>query len=197
MTFQARVVAALQPEWAREIADIKRSADAIRPPTNTKTGTISGAACAYLMAVTTVVEPRIAVEIGTFIGTSILSIRASVHRYTCDKDHDCFRSRDGITTYGLTTSTAMLSDLVRQGVTADFLFFDGRAQDEDLPLVDQVSHRATVYAFDDFEGDEKGVWNVRRFIPRFPNHALIPPPKKVPGFKGVTTIALLIPQELA
>lgn len=197
MTFQQRALQTIQPEWAQAIADIKRSAEAIRPPDNTKTGTISGAACAYLMAVTTLLQPRIAVEVGTFIGSSILSIRATKHRYTCDKDHDCFVSREGITAYPKTTSTAMFTDLVSRGVHADFFFFDGRAQDDDLALIRQLSTPRTVYGFDDFTGTEKGVWNVRRFLPWLPTYALIPPPAKVPYVKGETTIALLVPQELA
>jgi len=197
VTFQTRVFELVDPEWAREIAAIRRFADSIRPPKNTKTGTISVAACAYLMAVTSLIQPRIVIEIGTFIGTSILSMRASKHLYTCDKDNDCFSSQPGITAYGRTRSTVMLTDLLSQGVKADFMFFDGRAQDVDLPLIQQLSLPTTVYGFDDFEGNEKGVWNVRRFIPLLPGYALIPPPKKVPWFKGVTTIALLVPKGLA
>lgn len=197
MTFQDRALEIVQPEWAEEIAEIKRSADAIRPPSNTKTGTISGAACAYLMAVTTLLQPRIAIEVGTFIGSSILSIRATKHRYTCDKDNACFVSRPGITAFPKTTSTEMFTDLVTLGVHADFMFFDGRAQDDDLALIRELSTPKTVYGFDDFMGNEKGVWNVRRFLPWLSEHALIAPPAKVPGFKGDTTIALLVPKAIA
>ncbi len=91
----------------------------------------------------------------------------------------------------------MLAELLAKGVCAEFMFFDGRLQDDDLPMIRRLSTPQTVYAFDDFTGHEKGIWNVRRFIPLLPGYRLIPPPKKVPGYKGDTTIAVLIPEAFA
>ena len=197
MTFQERAFALIEPTWHDDAGRLVAECETRRPPKNTTTGTMSQAASAYLRAVTALVRPAVIVEVGTFIGTSILSMRATKHKYTCDSKNALLESGTGLTAYPKTTSTAMFRDLVSKEVIADFMFFDGRAQDEDFALIHQLVRPGTIYGFDDFEGQEKGVWNVRRFLPLLPNHVLIGPPKKVPYVKGDTTIALLVPRSLA
>lgn len=182
----------LQPEWLTQIRANAIECEARRPLAKYNTGTISEAACLYLRALTEKVKPAVAVEIGTFIGSSAMAIKAG-HLYTCDKSNDCLPSSKRITTFGYTRSTKMLKALVARGVKADFFFVDGRIQDADEGLIMALSTPLTVYAFDDYEGLEKGVLNVDRLRPLLPTHQLIQPPPDVPGATGMTTIAVLMP----
>ena len=193
-------VAAVHAFWARTMShapdkdwqtiirhSIIQVCATLRPATNTKTGTMSEPSCAVLYALGSLVMPKVAVEIGTFVGTSarVLGVWAD-QVYTCDKDNDLFYWH-GITTYPLKTSTDMLADLVGKRVKADLFFFDGRIQMEDLPLIDLLSHDNTLYAFDDYIGGEKGVVNMARLSPCKPRHTI------VPAYPG-TTIAALVPE---
>jgi hypothetical protein len=176
-------------------SDIIPQCAALRPASNTKTGTMSLQSCKALYALSARTLPKVTVEIGTFIGTSTRTLALlSDHVYTCDKDNDLLPSFENgygtITTYPKQTSTAMLADLVgkRFGGKVDLFFFDGRVQDEDLGLIGLLSNDRTVFAFDDYEGQEKGVVNVRRFAGHASTrrHEMVLP---CPG----TTIAALVP----
>lgn len=184
-------------EWLEHIRAQAIECEARRPQTRKPrtTGTISEAACLYLRAIVDVVGPSVCAEIGTFIGTSALVLASTGARvYTCDKDNDVLPASDGITPFGKTTSTTMLRSLVQRQSSVDLWFFDGRIQAEDLPLIAELSHRRTVYAFDDYEGREKGVINAERLKPRLQKgYRLIPPPARVLNLESTTTIALLVP----
>jgi hypothetical protein len=192
-----RLFAAEQPSWLDEIRQHAPACEALRPLTRKpkSTGTISEAACLCLRAVVARVRPSVCVEIGTFIGTSALVLAAAgACVFTCDKDNGAFESQGTITAYGRTRSTTMLDDLVRQRVRGDLLFFDGRIQMEDLPLLAEIATPHAVYAFDDYEGHEKGVMNVARLRPQLPRgYQLVEPTGAVPGADGRSTIALLVP----
>lgn len=181
------------------LVGIRRDAvvcESLRPHTRKpqKTGTISEAARLYLRAVVEAVQPQTCIEIGTFIGTSALVLASTgAHVFTCDKDNDIFKSQGTIVAYGRCSSTSMLESLAG-GTLADLWFFDGRIQVEDLTLIQQLSHPKTVYAFDDYEGNEKGVINVERLRLWLPSHyTLVPPPARVLDLESTTTIALLVP----
>jgi predicted O-methyltransferase YrrM len=182
-------------QWLDEIRANAPGCEALRPFMRkpAETGTLSEAACLYLRALCETVRPIVAIEIGTFIGTSarvLASVAARV--YTCDKDNDVFRSTGRITAYGKTTSTAMLADLAQQGIKADLFFFDGRIQDDDIALIQRLSTPRAVYAFDDYEGHEKGVVNVRKIRPYLsPQYRLVEPPTRVLDLPSRTTIAVL------
>jgi hypothetical protein len=138
-------------------------------------------------------KPRVAIEVGTFIGTSAMAIQAD-RVYTCDKSNDCGPRDQRIVCYPFTSSTRMLIDLLRKGIRAEFFFFDGRIKEKDLDLILELSAPGAFYAFDDYEGEEKGVINVGRLGPRLPAHyQLVPPPGVIAGAEGATTIALLVP----
>lgn len=184
------------PAMVAEVREICEAAEQRRSKARYNTGTISLAAAVYLRAWCQRVLPKVAVEIGTFIGTSTFAIQAETI-YTCDKDNDCVESTERIVCHPFHTSTDMLGALVVRCALVDFFFFDGRIQMEDLPLIVALSRKRTVYAFDDYEGGEKGVVNVRRLNPQIPHHRLIRPPKSVPGCEGTTTIAVLAPKEFA
>ncbi len=157
------------------------------------TGSISRTSCLILRGMTEFYRPRVIVEVGTFIGKSTLSMKAE-HIYTCDKDNDCLPSSEQITCFPKTKSTTMLAELSKQNIVADFFFFDGRIQHEDIELILSLSHSATVYAFDDFYADprkQKGIANVERLHPFLPQYRLIEP---LPGRDS--TIAVLCPERL-
>lgn len=192
--FWDETLAACQPEWIDDIRAQAVVAETRRSRALYNTGTISEAACLYLRALCARFAPAVAIEIGTFIGTSTLAIAAHAGRvFTCDKDNDCLRSTKTITTYPRHRSTHMLADLVHKGIRASFFFFDGRIQIEDLRLIEMLSLPGTVYAFDDHEGEEKGVINVRRLWPTLLGYTLIPPPPRVGNLDSTTTIACLVP----
>lgn len=191
----------LADEGARDVrfivSDIIPQCAALRPAKNTKTGTMSLASCKALYALSARVLPKVTVEVGTFIGTSTRTLALLAGQvFTCDKDNDLLHANHvqpdmgKVTTYPMQTSTAMLTDLVGKGYRGkvDLFFFDGRIQDEDMGLIGLLSHDRTVYAFDDYEGQEKGVVNMRRFagtITTRRHEVVLPAPD--------TTIAALVP----
>jgi predicted O-methyltransferase YrrM len=159
------------------------------------TGTISDDSCVILREVTERLKPRVIVEIGTFIGRSTLSMKATEHIYTCDMSNDCFPSSEFITAHPNVPSTLFLNRLwTEKKLLVDFFFFDGRIQLNDLSLILSMSHPETVYAFDDYaitERYEKGVINVRLMHALLPHHILFEPEPDVDS-----TIAFLIPKEM-
>lgn len=184
----------IRPDWLPQIRAQAVECEARRPFTRkpSKTGTISEAACLYLRAIVDAIRPNMVVEIGTFIGTSTLVLASTgATVFTCDKDNDVLPTTDQIKAFGKTASTEMLRRL--NVLRIDLWFFDGRIQDDDLPFIRDYSSTRTVFAFDDYEGHEKGVINTRRLQPLFPTHRLIAPPTSVAGLSSRTTIAVLAP----
>lgn len=195
--FQAALFSSITPAWRDTVQQLMADAERRRPLAAYNTGTISEAACLYLMALTRVLNrPKLAVEVGTFIGTSATVMALYVERvYTCDKSNDCFRGTSRIVCHPFTGSKRMMARLADAGVQADFFFFDGRISDDEIPSILKISKATTVYAFDDFEGDEKGVINVNKLLPHLPvgSHFVVPPPSDVMGLDSKTTIAALVP----
>lgn len=188
---------AYRAAWLAEIRASAPACEERRPQTRKpwSTGTISEAACLYLRALVDAVQPRVCIEIGTFIGTSALVLAATGARvFTCDKDNAAFPSHGLIAAYQKTASTEMLAELARQRVVADLWFFDGRIDDRDLDAIQVLSHPRTVYAFDDYEGRAKGMINVGKLRPRLSAYRLIAPPSEVYGLASRTTIAVLAPR---
>jgi hypothetical protein len=170
------IMALLQREWIDEIVETFAVCETYRAQADFNTGSISVDSGLILRCLCEYVRPRVAVEIGTFIGKSTMAIRPAAGMiYTCDRSNDCFPETPGIVRFPRQTSTQMLTRLVAQGTRADLFFFDGRVQVEDVPLIARLSHPGTVYAFDDYRGEEKGVVNVRRLRPLCPRHRLIEP----------------------
>lgn len=176
-------------QWLSDVLTIAREAEARRRMASYNTGTVPVETALLLRAMTAWYKPRVAVEIGTFIGTSTLALDAS-EVYTCDRDNDCLPSTERIHCYPHQTSTQLLQRLVDLGATVDFFFFDGRLQQGDCHLVMKLSHARTLYAFDDFTGLEKGVINLGKLATLLPNHAMIQP---YAPFAGRSTLAALVP----
>jgi predicted O-methyltransferase YrrM len=180
--------------WLPEIRKNFAYCETLREKAAFNTGSISEKSAMVLRGLTEHFKPKTIVEVGTFIGNSTLSMKAD-HIYTCDYSNDCFRDRKNITTFPLKTSTEMFADLHnKKHVLVDLFFFDGRLSVFDLPLILSLSHRETVYAFDDFDYAkdgrlEKGVVNARFLMPCLPTHELHEPFNDLPG-EGRSTIAV-------
>lgn len=172
-----------------EVRAIREEAETRRPLADYNTVSITEQECLYLRAMTEWLRPRIAVEVGTFIGSSTYSIRAE-HVYTCDKSNDCVKSSSRITCFPRRSSTDMLTELVKKGDrVADFFFLDGRLNWDDVELILKLSSPITAYAVDDYERHEKGVINVGMLLPSLKHYAFVPPPQG-------TKIGLMLPERL-
>lgn len=179
------------PQWMVEIQAEFAAAEERRALARYNTGSIGMETAILLRALCAWKQPRVAVEVGTFIGKSTAMLKAE-RVYTCDKDNDCFPSDDRVVTHPFMTSTQMLELLSGAGVKADLFFFDGRLSDEDVPLVLAVAAPGAVFAMDDFHDGPtgKGLANVRKLLPQLPGYGLVEPYE---AFKGRSTLALLVP----
>jgi len=167
----------IRPEWIDETTAIKASAEQRRALADYNTGSVPLAAGVILRALVEWFQPAYVVEIGTFVGMSTLCLRGTDPArqvFSCDKSNDCFqvgenrryaaKAPPGLHLFAKTGSTRMLRELAATNALdglIDLFFFDGRIQDPDLELIGQLAHRDTIYAFDDYHGNEKGVINYR------------------------------------
>ena len=194
MMFQY-AIDSVKPEVVAELREQADACEQLREKATYKTGTISLAAAVYLRTLTERYQPKILVEIGTFIGTSTLAMKAE-QIFTCDYNNDCLRSTPSIWCFPKHLSTSMLGYLVEKAMKVDFFFFDGRIQGPDLALILRLSHPMTIYAFDDYEKKEKGVVNVAMLLPYLRGYTFVAPPAKIGDLDSTTSIALLVPKEL-
>lgn len=183
-------------EWLQAIRANARICEPFRERAEYDTGTVPEASAVALRALCEWFRPREVVEIGTFIGTSafaILGCKSVKRLFTCDKDNACLESQGRLMVYPKTRSTLMLRKLASEVRKIDLFFFDGRIQPADIESIVGLSKPETVYAFDDYEGHEKGVINADLLAPVFPAHRLIPPPADVWGLDSRSTVAVLVP----
>ena len=171
-----------------------------------ETGSMSLEATKLLWLLGRYFSPRVAVEVGTYIGRSTAALfmgaRPEIEKlYTCDATFDAWdpghlASAGEIEYFGKTTSTQMFENLLSRGVKADLFFLDGRLQDADLNLLPSMTHSKTVFLLDDFEGLEKGIINGIKLRDIYPNLILIRPSGKAPnGNEESPPLALLVPPE--
>lgn len=182
-----------QPSWFHEMLDIRTRNEKRRARANYNTGTITTEQMLQLRGLCEKYKPKVIVEIGTFIGNSALAMKAE-KIYTCDRDNDCFEATDSIVTFPRQTSTEMLGRLVDQGVKADLFFFDGRIAAPDIALIFRLSHPDTIYIFDDYRPDQKGIVNVKRLTPFLGKERMIVEPDH--RLEGKSTLAAIVPQTL-
>ncbi len=172
-----------------------------------ETGSMSLEATKLLWLLGRYFSPRVAVEVGTYIGRSTAALfmgaRPELEKlYTCDATFDAWdpehlASAGEIEYFGKTTSTQMFENLLSRGVKADLFFLDGRLQDADLNLLPSMTHSKTVFLLDDFEGLEKGIINGIKLRDIYPNLILIRPNGKAPdGGQETPPLALLVPPEV-
>jgi predicted O-methyltransferase YrrM len=183
---------ALPKDAVPELIRFAQQAERLRVHAKFNTGSIPLETALQLRALCCYYQPKIIVEIGTFIGTSTYAMVASERLYTCDKDNDCLAPTDNIVPHPYTGSTAMFRTLVDEGHAGDvdLFFFDGRIQNEDILLIQHLSHPKTIYAFDDCTDGMKGVANIQKLLPHLQSYGVIPPN---PDFHGRSTLGLLMP----
>ena len=166
-----------------------RQTAAYRTQADYNTGSISLVDAFNLSVVSGFFRFQNVVEVGTFIGNSTYSIAAGMQRsgvngviHTCDLSNAIDLSHPtpnvDIVQYRKTASTEMFNQLVAAGFQADFIYLDGRLQQGDVALLNQICHANTVLGFDDFEGIEKGVVNLSVIAndPQWQKHCHIAPP---------------------
>ena len=179
-------------DWWDDADRIIAEAHPRRMKAKFNTGSISRTAAVALRALAAWRQPEIVVEVGTFIGVSTLSLARGVEvLWTCDISNDCFDSNSVVRAHPYTKSTDLLRQLVKDGGWVDLFFFDGLLTPEDVPLIRQLSTPDTVFVFDDYNGQFKGVVNAGKLTPFFLKHVLIAADGPV---KDDTTLAVLVPE---
>jgi len=130
------------------------------------TGSVGISDAAELYRLVKFFKPEVIAEVGTFIGVSTMSMYITdefLRIYTCDMSNDIpnmFEEADEIIKYyPKTSSTDMFKQLADKKTSVDFMYLDGRLQQEDFQYFPKIIHDQTVFVFDDFEGIEKGVVN--------------------------------------
>lgn len=183
-TFWDAALTFLQPADLPELVSQIATCEPRRVQARYNTGTIPFESAAYLRAICRFYEPKVIVEIGTFIGTSTHALKAGRVLYTCDRDNDCVPLTESIVTHPYQTSTQMLREIQEK---VDLFFFDGRLVKEDLQHIERLSHPGTVYVFDDYVEKAKGMANVQMLASYMPGHTLITPSE------GRSTLAIAVP----
>lgn len=178
--------------------DVGQECEAHRDTMEYQTGSIPLSTAVWLNLLTTHLLPKRVFEVGTFIGKSTTAMANAMSEgtmVTCDASNDFFlKPFENIELVGnpKTTSTAALA---KQTEPFDLFFFDGRVLPEDVAHIRRLSHERTIYAFDDFEGCEKGVANAAILSTK--DYRLIYPPDpellKPFGVVDRSTLALLVP----
>jgi len=151
-------------------------------------------------------QPKRVIEVGTFIGKSAVAMASGLDDqdapgeiFTCDASNGMaipWAGRTQLRQFPKTSSTDMLKAV---DGACDFVFLDGRLQPDDLPLLERLVTRETIFALDDFEGFEKGVANLAALsrLDALKSHFLIYPPSRAwltaRGFTSYALIAVLLP----
>ena len=165
--------------------------DLLRSKAQYNTGSISTATQWLLYSLAYYWRPEVVAEVGTFIGKSALALAkgcdaagltAEIH--TCDMSNS-IRIPSSATSilfqYQGLSSTRMFEDMLKDGHQGrvNLLHLDGRATQEDIPLMASLLSPDGVVVLDDFEGVEKGVANAfgLRSVAHFSKHILIYPPR--------------------
>lgn len=152
-------------EWAEhDIESIIREQEEHREKAAYKTGSIGYGDAEDLYLITRYFKPYNIAEVGTFIGTSTVTMRHAFSGctiYTCDVSNKiCVSPGDQeIKHYYKTPSHEMFKDLAFKGETMDMVYLDGRLSQDDMEPLSKIIRKDTVFVLDDFEGTEKGVAN--------------------------------------
>lgn len=163
--------------------------DELRKQADYNTGSLRVLDAINILSLVYYFDLRCIAEVGTFIGNSTIAMAYAMELnrqqgkiHTCDMSNDIHLTnpfeRIKITQYPKQSSTQMFQQLVAQKLQLDALYLDGRIQDADLPLIEQLITEDTIIAFDDFEGMEKGVANLIKLnnLNKIAGHFLVYPP---------------------
>tara|TARA_Y200000002_G_scaffold338526_1_gene307930 strand:- start:1371 stop:2081 length:711 start_codon:yes stop_codon:yes gene_type:complete len=190
------------------------SLQSLRGQADYNTGTISPKSALWLYFLTRYFKPSTIVEVGTFIGTSGLSMvmgcdsnNLPVKFYSCDVSNSIdipYKGKSTVEFFKKSNSTQMFKQLKDRGVSPEMFHIDGRLNQDDLPLLVDLKVMDAIILLDDFEGVEKGVVNafaLQGIINK--THVMAYPPKPEDCsfkdldemFPGTCTTAVLLPQK--
>ncbi len=187
------------------------SLEALREHAEYDTGSISTISAWSLFAATRILQPECILEVGTFIGKSTIAMGLGADAgkrpctiHTCDYSNNIklpALCKTNIVQYPKKSSSAMIAEMHAQNLagTVDFVHLDGRLADQDLQPLAALCSPSAIFAFDDFEGIEKGVVNYSKTLESglFPKRILVPPcsPEvaRTFGFFDISRTALWIP----
>ena len=205
----------LQSDEFEKLSNEILGLQSLRIQADYNTGTISPKSALWLFLLTRYFNPSVIAEVGTFIGTSGLSMvkgvdsnNASVTFYSCDVSNSIDIPYDGnskLEFFKKSDSTQMFKQLKDRGVVPDLFHIDGRLNQDDLPLLVSLKVSDAIILLDDFEGIEKGVANgfaLQNITMK--SHVMIYPPKPEDClfsdldeiFPGTCTTAVLLPFKL-
>lgn len=195
----------------QELLDLTESLEVLRAQAEYNTGSIGFSSAWSLYSVCRYFAPQRALEVGTFIGKSAISIAKAIddnatgfpgELHTCDFSNAIrlpWQGQTRIHQYLKQSSTDMLLKLEGQ---FDFAHIDGRLQTDDFSLLASRLTPDAIVALDDFEGMEKGVINLIniRNAGICASHTLIYPCEgellRQYGFSDRSLTALMIPVSL-
>lgn len=194
----------MQTDFAKASLEL----ESLRDQAEYNTGSISAFSAWGLFLLCRYFKVQRAIEVGTFIGRSTLSVATAMNLQGGGEIHTCDASNEinliqkppsCIVQYKKQTSTQMLNSLKGP---FDFAFIDGRLNEADIARMAELLTVDAIVVLDDFEGTEKGVANLfnLRSHPRFQNLFLIPPPSlemaEKLGFTSRSLTAVLLPPSL-
>lgn len=175
-------------EIGSSLRDLAKNNAALRTDAEYNTGSINLFDAFNLTCLVSFFKIDTIAEVGTFIGNSTtamalgMSLRGlSGEIFTCDFSNKInlinpFQSV-AISQFQKISSTHMFEHLIALGKRFPMMHFDGRIQDQDLPLIDKLITPETILVLDDFLGVEKGVANVLKLLSleNLRNHILVHP----------------------
>lgn len=196
-------------DFIKKLEDLEN----LRKQSDYNTGSISHTSAWQLFSFVCFFKPKVILEVGTFIGKSTIAMALGAdtyfndHKtqiYSCDKDNEISLpniSKTKIYQFHKTTSTQMLEELEKKKIFLDLIHLDGRLQQNDHEILKKITNENSVYLLDDFEGTEKGVWNLFNMqssgLIRRNYHILINPIKDLTknsfNLNSKSTTACLIP----
>lgn len=159
------------------------SLDKLRVKSDYNTGSITSTTSWLLYSLVIYFKPETIIEVGSFIGKSIISMALGADTYKeeyeskiycCDMSNDITLpklSLTKITQFNKTKSQKMFKELDGKH-SFDLIHIDGRLGNEDFELIKKNISDKTIFVLDDFEGKEKGVINYIQFLQNFNNSEL-------------------------
>jgi hypothetical protein len=168
----------------RGLSSVTIELEALIEEASYKTGSVNFSAAWCLYSLVRFFKVQRCIEVGTFIGKSTISILTAMDHtvkngevYTCDFSNDIqipWTGTSKLKQFPMASSTQLLQKVEGK---FDFVFLDGRLQEDDLPLLEAKITQETIIALDDFEGYEKGVINYANLskLHKLGNHVLIYP----------------------
>ncbi len=146
------------------------SLDDLRDQSTFNTGSVSSTTAWILFSLCLFFKPKNILEVGSFIGKSTFSMALAADTYLKEKKSEIFccdlsnkiifpnLTTTKIHQFHKTTSTDMLKQIEDEKIF-DLIHLDGKLNPKDFDLLKNKISQNTLFAFDDFDGNNKGVIN--------------------------------------